>query len=232
MDLTAPDNHVLADKPIEHARELARAMIEAELEARDVMAVRSKAISKIIRHLNRKDVVADAPALSPEEQLEVERDIAHLDTLFPRFGLADLPLRQRLEAWVNLRKLDKGKRGTGAKELRPGIGSAALTFLNWRQAQGDEITARLEASFPKDGSIPKGAVEWTYRSVDKRTKAVTIKERLYHPSGTVRWLAAELCLIDPSLAGQTRRGRRPDWHVAFDWTRRWLEWRGLTKGSR
>ena len=128
MDLTDPDNHVLADKPIEHARELARAMIEAELEAREVMAERSKAISKIIRHLNRKDVVADAPALSREEELEVERDIAHLDTMFPRFGLADLPLRQRLEAWKSLRKLDKGKRGTGAKELRPGIGAAAFAL--------------------------------------------------------------------------------------------------------
>lgn len=232
MDLSNPDNHVLRDKPIEHARELARAMIAAELEARDVMAVRSKTIAKIVRHLNRKDVTADAPALSSEEELEVERDMAQLDALFPRFGLAAMPLRQRLEAWVKLRKIDRGRRGTGAKELRPGIGAAAFALLNWRHARGEEVTARLEASFPKDGSIPEGAAVWTYRSVDKRTKAVTIKERLYSPSKTVRWLAAELCLIDRSMAGQTPRGRRPDWHVAYDWTRRWLEWRGLTKGSR
>ena len=129
MDLTDPENHILRDKPIEHARELARAMVEAELEARDVMAVRSKAIAKIVRHLNRKDVTADAPALSPEEELEIERDIAQLDrdltklepdnTLAPRFDLAALPLRQRLEAWVNLRRLDKGRRGDGSEGAPP-----------------------------------------------------------------------------------------------------------------
>lgn len=158
MDLTNPRNHILADKPIEHARELARAMLEAELESRDVMAVRSKAIAKIVRHLNRKDVAADAPALLPEEELEVERDIAHLDSIFPSLGLAAKPPRQRLEAWVNLRKLERGKRGTGAKELRPGIGAAAFVLLNWRHAKGEPMTARLEAVFPKSGSMPKDAV--------------------------------------------------------------------------
>tara|TARA_B100000678_G_C18084593_1_gene452159 strand:+ start:68 stop:751 length:684 start_codon:yes stop_codon:yes gene_type:complete len=227
VDLTDPDNHVLADKPIEHARELARAMIDAELEARDVMAVRSKAIAKIVRHLNRKDVTAEAPALSAEEELEVERDMAHLDTIFPRFGLADLPLRQRLEAWKNLRKLDKGKRGTGAKELRPGIGAAAFALLNWRHARGEEITATLEATFPKSGPIPEGAVVWTF--INKRGEEV---ERLYNPSKAVRWLASELCSLDPSLSGSTPRGRRPDWHVAYDWAQRWRDCRGLSKSSR
>jgi len=226
MDLTNPRNHILADKPIEHARELARAMLEAELEARDTMAVRSKAISNIVRHLNRK-AKADAPAMTAEEMAEVEADIAHLDSSFPSLGLAAKPPRQRLEAWMNLRKLERGKRGTGAKELRPGIGAAAFVLLNWRHAKGEPMTARLEAVFPKSGSMPKDAVPWTF--LNKKGEEV---ERLYLPSKAVRWLASELCLLDPSLSGATPRGRRPDWHLAYDWIQQWREWRGLTKRSR
>ena len=228
VDITDRKNLILADKPIKHARELARAMIDAELEAREVMAVRSKAISKIKRHLGRKDVTADAPALSADEEMEFKRDFADLDRIFPFLGLKKLPLRERLERWVAMRGIDRGRRGTGAKELRPGIGAAACALLDWRHAQGKPITAQLEANFPKSGNLPKGAVPWTYFN----KKSGEEVERLYHPSKTVRWLATELCLIDPTLSGETPKGRRPDWHLAYDWTRRWQEQRGLKKSSR
>ena len=57
-------------------------------------------------------------------------------------------------------------------------------------------------------------------------------ERVYLPSKTVLWLAEELCLIFPTLSGQSPKGRREDWHVAFEWTKHWRDWRGLTKASR
>ncbi|GEM_PF-3418871 len=224
--MTSPNENILAGRSLDHARALARKAWEAELEARDLMTVRSSAITKIVRHLERK-AKADAPALTAEERAEVEADIAYLNSIFPTLGLAAKPPRQRLEAWMSLRRLGRGKRGTGAKELRPGIGAAAFALLNWRHAQGEPITARLETIFPKDGSMPEGAVPWTFLN----TKGEEV-ERLYLPSKAVRWLASELCLLDPALSGATSRGRRPDWHLAYECIQRWREWRGLTKGSR
>lgn len=75
--------------------------------------------------------------------------------------------------------------------------------------------------------MPEGAVPWTFLN----TKGEEV-ERLYLPSKAVRWLASELCLLDPALSGATSRGRRPDWHLAYECIQRWREWRGLTKGSR
>lgn len=224
--MTPPNENILAGRSLDHARALARKAWEAELEARDVMTVRSSAITKIGRHLER-GAKADAPALTPEETAEVEADIAHLDSIFPTLGLAAKPLRPRLEAWMNLRKLERGKRGTGAKEGRPGIGAAAFVLLNWRHARGEPMTARLETLFPKNGSMPAGAVPWTF--LNRKGEEV---ERLYLPSEAVRWLASELCLLLPALSGSTPRGRRPDWHLAYESIQRWRKWRGLTKGSR
>ena len=233
--MTDPDSPALGEEPIEHVREyiraLARAIIDTELEARDVMAVRSSAITKIGRHLNRKDVKAEAPALTPEEEQEVERDISTLDTYFAAKGiprrLSKMPTRQRLEAWMNLRKLDRGKRGTGAKELRPGIGAAAFVLLDWRRQQGLPIKATLEAVVGRGKPLPDDAVPWTFVNDDDEEV-----ERVYRPSKAVRWLAEELCLIFPTLGGQSPKGRREDWHVAYDWTQRWRDSRGLTKASR
>lgn len=227
MDLNDPDNLILEGKPIDHARALARAMLYAELEARQTIATRSSVITKIVRHRTRK-AKSDLPALKPDEMLEFTEDIARLDSLVPSLGLAEMPLRQRADTWVSFRKLDRGKRGVAPEEVRPGIGATAFVFLNWRHSRGQTITARLDATFPKDGSIPKEAVAWTFWN----RKTQTETERLYHPSEAVRWLASELCLLDPSLSGATPRGRRPDWHLAYDWTQRWREWRGMTKGSR
>lgn len=220
VDIDDSDNQMLEGKPLEHAHALARAMWAAELDARVTMTVRSSAMAKIKRHDGVR-AKADAPAMTEAEKAEIENDLAFLDSLFPTLGLASVPKRQRLQRWVALRDTGRGKRGTGARELNPGIGAAAFVFLNWRYANDLPITARLEASVSTTGEPPLGAVEWNGDAV-----------RLYHPSATVRWLAAQLCELHPALGGADRNGRRADWHLAFAWTQKWREWRGMTKGSR
>jgi len=211
--MTPPNENILAGRSLDHARALARKAWEAELEARDVMAVRSSAIAKIKRHIGR-GAKADLPKLAPEEHGAVIEDMEHLKGMFPKLRLGEGPLRERVRRWVRLRDTGRGKRGVGRSEERPGLAAPAFVLLNWRKENGLRVTAN------RDGVAQDEGVAWGEEG-----------ERLYRPSEAVAWLAEELCLLDPSLTTAGKDGRRPDWDLAYRIVQRWREWRGLCQPS-
>lgn len=212
--MTPPNENILAGRSLNHARALARKAWEAELEARDVVSVRSSAMRKIKRHLKR-EAKADLPKLEPEERAAVLEDMAYLAGLFPALALGDLSLRDRAARWLKLRDTGRAKRGVGRAEERPGIAAPGFVLLNWRKENGLPVTAN------RDGVTQEEGIPWGDGG-----------DRLYRPSEAVTWLADELRLIEPSLAIPGADGRRPDWDLAYRIAQDWREWRGLTKGSR
>lgn len=212
--MTPPNENILGGRPLDHARALARKAWEAELEARDVMTVRSSAMRKIKRHLGR-DAKGDLPKLTADEHSAVLKDMAYLAGLFPNLGMGSLPLRDRAARWLKLRDTGRAKRGVGRGEERPGISAPGFVLLNWRKENGLPVTAN------RDGVAQDEGIAWGEEG-----------ERLYRPSETVEWLADELRLLEPSLAIPGADGRRPDWDLAYRIVQGWREWRGLTKGSR
>jgi hypothetical protein len=138
--MNTPNENVLAGRSIDHARALARKAWAAELEARDVMGVRSSAMRKIKRHIGREGK-ADLPKLAPPEESAVLEDMAHLARLFPSLELDREPLRERARRWVSLRDTGRAKRGVGRTEERPGITAPGFVLLNWRKEKGRAVTA-------------------------------------------------------------------------------------------
>lgn len=212
--MTPPNENILAGRSLDHARTLARKVWAAELDARNVMAVRNSAMRKIKRHIGR-GAKADLPKLTLEEHSAVFEDMEYLADLFPSLALNSGPLRDRVRRWLGLRDIGWAKRRAARTERYPGINAPGFVLLNWRKENGLPVTAN------RDGVAQTEGITWGEEG-----------ERLYRPSETVAWLADELRVLEPSLANTGPDGRRPDWHLAYDCVQRWRKWRGLSKGSR